>query len=313
MSRSSRECGQELELGGGALVRVGWTGRSRTKGLGLFVDPRLDATVDPAWDAEREWFLPIHLGGDPLDLDVIGVWAMNHRGKESGPKLGRTLRALEAYSAILERGRSIVVGDFNDNGRWDTPRQTSFKDTVELLRSIGYVSLYHARTGESHGDESAASLYWYRHRDRPYLVDHAIRAGGLAAVRAVIRAWRSRPVARVERPRAARDRARYPRRTRRRWSYPRHHRRIRPLIPAWRDLPMTNDRDSSGGYLTGDESERLWDEEEEDAFVSAQVDYDDEGDDSYRVSKARSGQSGRALAVAAEIVAIDQAIDRVRV
>ena len=42
---------------------------------------------------------------------------------------------------------------------------------------------------------------------------------------------------------------------------------------------MTNDRDSSGGYLTGDESERLWDEEEEDAFASAQVDYDDEDDD----------------------------------
>ena len=78
-----------------------------------------------------------------------------------------------SYSAILERGRSIIAGDFNDNGRWDTPRQTSFKDTVEFLRSLGYVSLYHARTGESHGDESAASLYWYRHLDRPYLVDHA--------------------------------------------------------------------------------------------------------------------------------------------
>jgi hypothetical protein len=26
---------------------------------------------------------------------------------------------------------------------------------------------------------------------------------------------------------------------------------------------MTNSRDSSGGYLTGDESERLWDREED--------------------------------------------------
>ena len=31
---------------------------------------------------------------------------------------------------------------------------------------------------------------------------------------------------------------------------------------------MTNSRDSSGGYLTGDESERLWDREEEDAYTA---------------------------------------------
>jgi hypothetical protein len=31
---------------------------------------------------------------------------------------------------------------------------------------------------------------------------------------------------------------------------------------------MTNSRDSSGGYLTGDESERLWDRDEEDAYTA---------------------------------------------
>ena len=225
-----------------------------------------------------------------------------------------TLRALEGIWRILERGRSIVVGDFNDNGRWDTPRQTSFKDTVELLRSIGYVSLYHARTGESHGDESAASLYWYRHRDRPYLVDHAfVPEVWLPFVRS-FELGDPAPEVEWSDHQAASHRARCPRRTWRRWScYPRHHRRIRPLIPAWRDLPMTNDRDSSGGYLTGDESERLWDEEEEDAFVSAQVDYDDEGDDPYpSLEGPIESVWARALAVAAEIVAINQAIDRVQ-
>jgi len=77
--------------------------------------------------------------------------------------------------------------------------------------------------------------------------------------------------------------------------------------------PVTNDRDSSGGYLTGDESERLWDEEEEDAFASAQLDGDDGGDDSYpSLELPIESIWARAFVVAAEIVANDQAIDRVQ-
>lgn len=74
---------------------------------------------------------------------------------------------------------------------------------------------------------------------------------------------------------------------------------------------MTTNRDSSGGYLTGNESERLWDAEEDDAFVSAQV--DDEDDDArIEPNNPIEAMWARAFDVAAEIAAIDRAIRRVQ-
>ena len=171
------------ELGRGSLVRIGWAGRNPQKGLGVFARPGLVATVDGSWDPVREWFLPIHVelaGG----IDVLAVWAMNHRSQEPGPRRGRTHRALEHYGPLLARNRTLVIGDFNDNAQWDTLRYPAFARTVGILAEAGYVSLYHARTGEAQGRETGASLYWYRHRDRPYLVDHAfVPASWLAHVR----------------------------------------------------------------------------------------------------------------------------------
>ncbi len=72
---------------------------------------------------------------------------------------------------------------------------------------------------------------------------------------------------------------------------------------------MTNQRDSSGGYLTGNESERLWDADEDDAFAADQADEED--------NDALSGDEepiesvwARAFVVAADIRRTEQAIDR---
>lgn len=42
-----------------------------------------------------------------------------------------------------------------------------------MLEDAGYANVYYARTGEPPGPESTGSLYFYRHVDRPYLIDHA--------------------------------------------------------------------------------------------------------------------------------------------
>lgn len=81
---------------------------------------------------------------------------------------------------------------------------------------------------------------------------------------------------------------------------------------------MTSDRDSSGGYLTGNESERLWDAEEEDDFIAAYGDGDDTGEDIDEEDKDDGGDGPielvwtRAFAVASLIVANRQSIGRVR-
>ena len=152
------------------LVPVGWTGMYPTKGLGVFARPELAATVDASWDPAREWFLPVRL--DALGVDVLGVWAMNLRGGEGQPRW-RTRRALEHYGPFLARGRALVIGDFNDNVRWDRPTYPAFAGTLEELSANGYTSLYHARTGERHGAETGATIYWRRKPEAPYLIDHA--------------------------------------------------------------------------------------------------------------------------------------------
>ncbi len=89
------------------------------------------------------------------------------------PRSWRTRRALGHYAPVLARGRSVVIGDFNNNLRWDRPSYPSFAGTLDELGAKGYASVHHARSGEQHGAEATASLYWRRHRDQPYLVDHA--------------------------------------------------------------------------------------------------------------------------------------------
>ena len=165
------ECRNEPVLGDGLLRSIGWIGRNPHKGLGVYARPPLVADVSPAWDPSREWFLPVHLEG--MNVDVIGVWAMNHRGGEEGPKRGRTRRALEHYGDVLALGRSIVIGDFNDNVRWDTARHPEFRTLLAWLRELGYVSCYHALINDAYGHEEGASLYWQHRTDQPYLVDYA--------------------------------------------------------------------------------------------------------------------------------------------
>ena len=157
------------------LERVGWTGKYPYKGLAVFARPELHATVDPSWVESFEWFLPVRL--PTLDLDILAVWAMNQRGGE-GPSRWRTRRALAHYAPFLGRGRAVVLGDFNDNLRWDRPSYPAFAGTLEELGAMGYSSVHHARSTERHGAETTASLYWCRHLAEPYLVDHVFVPGG---------------------------------------------------------------------------------------------------------------------------------------
>jgi exodeoxyribonuclease-3 len=165
------ECGPLEELGDGQLVAAGWTGRNPKKGLGIFASSAISSWISASWNPASEWFLPVHL--DKECIDVIGVWAMNHRGGEAGPRYGRTLRALQQYSELLAGGQTVVIGDFNSNVTWDTPSRPTFMNLVSWLDELGYASVYHAFTGEAFGAETTGSLFWQHKIGQPYLVDHA--------------------------------------------------------------------------------------------------------------------------------------------
>ena len=70
--------------------------------------------------------------------------------------LART--AIHGIHGVLERGRSVIVGDFNDGPHFDSDYGRSFARTSELLGSAGYRNLYNARAGEAYGAETAATV-----------------------------------------------------------------------------------------------------------------------------------------------------------
>jgi hypothetical protein len=166
------EAGDLPILDEGRLRRIAWSGPNTNKGLAVYVRRGLRATVDPAWDETRQHFLPVHIdiGGG---LDVLAVWAMNHRSEEPRPKRGRTLDALKTYRPFLSGGRSLVIGDFNDNARWDKRSSRRFTQAVDQLATTGHASAYHARSGETQGEETAASYFHHYSTQKPYLIDHA--------------------------------------------------------------------------------------------------------------------------------------------
>jgi len=174
------ECANDVERMG-PLARVGWTGTLPRKGLGVFTRKALRARIDPSHDPTRQFFLPIRLDG--VAFSLLAVWAMNHRGDEPRPKGGRTHAALGHYARFLADA-DLVIGDFNDNVRWDRPKRPGFSETTRLLGETRFVNLYHERTHETPGAESAGTLYFRRDRRQPYLIDHAfLRDDRLADVR----------------------------------------------------------------------------------------------------------------------------------
>ena len=162
------ECSDSSSLDG--MAQVAWTGLYPRKGMAVFARPELTGVVAEAPEEARRWCLPIRFDG--LDLDLVAVWGFKADGNAGVPR-AVARRAVESLAPILGRGRAIVIGDFNDGPIFDAGHHGSFARTTELLGTAGYTSLYHAWTLEPYGAETVASLFHQRHRDKPFLIDHA--------------------------------------------------------------------------------------------------------------------------------------------
>lgn len=166
----------------GAMHRVCWAGTIPAKGLAVFARPELGGRLDASHDPGHEHYLPVRF--DAIDLGLLAVWAMHYGGTDGSVGFGRTHDALAAYAPFLATA-DLVVGDFNDSPVFDGPSRHHWARTAEILDGDGYVSLYHERTGEQPGAETAPTLYHLRHEKRPFHIDHAfLRRDRLPAVAA---------------------------------------------------------------------------------------------------------------------------------
>ena len=154
-----------------------WIGRLQHKGLAAFSFGEWKLTRHPQRDERLEWILPLIVTG-PTDFTLIGVWSMNHRASQPVPQglpRSQPLAAAELYDFEKERGRLVVVGDFNSASQWDTPKRPNFANLIKCCSEVGLSSAYHRLNDEPFGAETKPT-HWWRDRkiDGPrYHIDYA--------------------------------------------------------------------------------------------------------------------------------------------
>lgn len=148
-----------------------WLGKNEKKGLGVIVFNH-SAKVSESLNEKLIYFLPIETD----ILNIIGVWAYNHR---AAPKFGddfsgNTSDALTNYEALLSSNKKILfAGDFNNSVIWDKGnKENNFSNINNKLNSLGLKSSYHEYSNEKFGEESKGTLFHTKKQNKPYFIDY---------------------------------------------------------------------------------------------------------------------------------------------
>ena len=148
-----------------------WLGKNEKKGLGVIVFNH-SAKVSEQLNEKLIYFLPIETD----ILNIIGVWAYNHR---AAPKFGvdfsgNTSDALTNYEALLSSNKKVLfAGDFNNSVIWDKGnKENNFSNINNKLNSLGLKSSYHKYSNEKFGEESKGTLFHTKKQNKPYFIDY---------------------------------------------------------------------------------------------------------------------------------------------
>ena len=148
-----------------------WLGKNEKKGLGVIVFNH-SAKVSESLNEKLIYFLPIQTD----ILNIIGVWAYNHR---AAPKFGvdfsgNTSDALTNYEILLSSNKKVLIaGDFNNSVIWDKGnKENNFSNINNKLNSLGLKSSYHEYTNEKFGEESKGTLFHTKKQNKPYFIDY---------------------------------------------------------------------------------------------------------------------------------------------
>ncbi|MBY8976893.1 endonuclease/exonuclease/phosphatase family protein [Rhodobacteraceae bacterium NNCM2] len=160
------------ELGEGSCV---WMGRNRHKGLGVFAFGGYRLRRHEPFHPGLSYILPVNVSG-PVAFNLLAVWAQNASGGVTRKhQLGPFRRSLPRYQGFITGAPCLIGGDFNNNRIWDRPGwRMNHMAKMARLDALGFVSVYHAMTGEGQGAETTPTHYWRdRTKDGPtYHIDY---------------------------------------------------------------------------------------------------------------------------------------------
>lgn len=171
-----------------------WTGKSKNKGIGVFVrkghvltllewdgEFRINGLVSDSpslhWrTSDLELFLPCKINNE---ITLLAVWTKNASSPNFG-YMGQFWKFLQIHRNDLHKDKVVVLGDFNSNVKWDeADRWWSHSDVVAELNDIGINSLYHHQYDEHQGSEKMPTFYLHRNESKPYHIDYAFLSNDL--------------------------------------------------------------------------------------------------------------------------------------
>ena len=141
------------------------------KGLGIIWKKGLGYV--PEWyNLNLMYAIPLVVG----EYLIIGFWPTKHtdgRPKKPYPQIAQDI--INEYAQYLKGYKTLVIGDFNcyRNQSDATKQSGDILKVNDLLKSYGFHSLYHQKTGEAFGRESTPTFYFHFDENKPFFLDYA--------------------------------------------------------------------------------------------------------------------------------------------
>lgn len=171
-----------------------WVGESKNRGIGVF--PRNGHRVNKLdwsgsfsvsglfsksqtlkWNTEDlKLFLPFTIDGDFI---LLAVWTKGGNEEVFG-YMGQFWKYLQIHRQDLIGAKTVILGDFNSNVRWDKPdRWWNHSDVVAELNEMGFESQYHRDFNEEQGGETCPTFFLQRKRHKSYHIDYVFTSSDL--------------------------------------------------------------------------------------------------------------------------------------
>lgn len=141
-----------------------WAGFNKNRGLGIFAKDTIKLK-DNNWETYGlEWFISCTINDC---LTLLGVWA-------SGNYIEDIYVYLQIYKEKLKNANNILIGgDFNSNKCWDKRhKRRNYSAVVKQLEEQKLYSCYHFKENEIEGQESRATFYMHKKKEKPYHIDY---------------------------------------------------------------------------------------------------------------------------------------------
>lgn len=108
----------------------------------------------------------------PHGFGVLGIWSCPPADK-STTYGHHVVSSINSRADWLANTPSIVAGDFNLAPFGIEDSKTGvLQEIFTRMTDLGYVSIYHHRTGEPYGSETANTYFHYRHEDKGFHIDY---------------------------------------------------------------------------------------------------------------------------------------------